>query len=43
MEVKSAIDDVKKSKTLKQVLSTLLSIGNFLNGTQVNALSSSPL
>jgi hypothetical protein len=37
MEVKSAIEDVKKSKTLKQVLSTLLSIGNFLNGTQLEA------
>lgn len=36
MEVKRAIDDVQKSKTLRQVLSTLLSIGNFLNGTEVS-------
>lgn len=36
MEVKKAIDDVHESKTLKQVLGTLLSIGNFLNGTQVS-------
>ena len=36
MEVKRAIEDVYTSKTLKRVLSTLLSIGNFLNGTQVN-------
>lgn len=35
MEVKRAIEEVKSSKTLKQVLSTLLSIGNFLNGTKV--------
>ena len=35
MEVKRAIEDVRKSKTLKQVLGTLLSIGNFLNGTEV--------
>ena len=35
MEVKRAIEDVYNSKTLKQVLGTLLSIGNFLNGTQV--------
>lgn len=35
MEVKGAIEDVYNSKTLKQVLGTLLSIGNFLNGTQV--------
>ena len=37
MEVKKAIDDVYHSTTLKQVLGTLLSIGNFLNGTEVRA------
>ena len=43
MEMKRAIEDVRKSKTLKQVLGTLLSIGNFLNGTQVSwSLSVSP-
>lgn len=35
MEVKGAIEEVHNSKTLRQVLSTLLSIGNFLNGTEV--------
>ena len=37
MEVMRAIGDVYKSKTLKQVLGTLLSIGNFLNGTKVSS------
>lgn len=35
MDVKNAIEDVKGSKTLRQVLGTLLSIGNFLNGREV--------
>ena len=37
MNVKVAIDDIRKSKTLKQVLGTLLAIGNFLNGKEVGA------
>lgn len=35
MDVKLAIEDVRKSKTLRQVLGTLLAIGNFLNGKEV--------
>lgn len=38
MDVKNAIEDVKGSKTLRQVLGTLLSIGNFLNGREVRGL-----
>lgn len=37
MNVKLAIDDIRMSKTLKQVLGTLLAIGNFLNGKEVSA------
>lgn len=36
MNVKLAIDDIRNSKTLKQVLGTLLAIGNFLNGKEVS-------
>ena len=43
MEVKQAIEEVYHSKTLKQVLGTLLSIGNFLNGTQVISLPLQPV
>ena len=39
MEVKKAIDEIYQSVTLKQVLGTLLSIGNFLNSTQVRKSS----
>jgi hypothetical protein len=39
MEVKRAIEEVYHSKTLKRVLGTLLSIGNFLNGTQSEAFN----
>ncbi len=35
MDVKHAIEDVRKSQTLRQVLGSLLAIGNFLNGRQV--------
>ena len=37
MNVKLAIDDIRNSKTLKQVLGTLLAIGNFLNGKEDDA------
>lgn len=37
MDVKNAIEDVRKSQTLRQVLGTLLAIGNFLNGREVEA------
>lgn len=36
MDVKKAIEEVQNSKTLKRVLGTLLSIGNFLNGREVH-------
>ena len=36
MDAKLAIEDVKASTTLRQVLGTLLAIGNFLNGKQVS-------
>ena len=35
MDVKKAIEDVRESKTLRQVLGSLLAIGNFLNGREV--------
>lgn len=35
MDAKNAIEDVKRSKSLKHVLGTLLAIGNFLNGKEV--------
>ena len=38
MEVKSAVLDVMQSKTLRKVVGTLLSIGNFLNGRPVSSL-----
>ena len=34
-DVKKSIDEIKKSQTLQRALGTLLSIGNFLNGTKV--------
>ena len=39
MDVKNAIDDIKNSKTFKQVLGTLLAIGNFLNGNEVHSFA----
>ena len=35
MDVKMAIEEVRGSQTLRQVLGTLLAIGNFLNGREV--------
>lgn len=37
MDLKMAIDEVKASRTLKQVVGTLLCIGNTLNGVKVDA------
>ena len=37
MDLKCAIDEVKNSSTLKRVVAALLSIGNVLNGKQVEA------
>jgi hypothetical protein len=35
MNIKKGIEDIKWSLTLKEVLGTLLAIGNFLNGSEV--------
>lgn len=35
MDLKQAIDEVQRNPTFKCILGTLLSIGNFLNGTKV--------
>ena len=37
MDLKIAIDEVKASRTFKQVMGTLLCIGNTLNGVKVDA------
>ena len=37
MEVKDAIEEVRSSKTLRQVLGSLLAIGNYLNSKEVSA------
>ena len=37
MDLKVAIDEVKASRTFKQVMGVLLSIGNTLNGVKVDA------
>jgi len=39
MEAKNAVLDVMGSQTLRKVIGTLLSIGNFLNGKQVGVAS----
>lgn len=36
-DVKNAIEDIRKSLTLKRVLGVLLAIGNFLNGSKVGS------
>lgn len=36
----NAIEDIKRSLTLKRVLGTLLAIGNFLNGSEASVLVS---
>ena len=38
MDLKNAITDVQSSNTLRKVLGTLLSIGNFLNGREVRII-----
>ena len=35
MDVKNAIQEIRKSSTFRLVLGTLLAIGNFLNGCEV--------
>ncbi len=35
MDLKQAIDEVQRNPTFKCILGTLLSVGNFLNGTKV--------
>ncbi len=36
MDLKVGVEDVRKSHTFRYVLATVLTIGNFLNGVQVN-------
>ena len=38
MDAKLAIEDVKSCSTLRQVLGTLLAIGNFLNSREVSSV-----
>jgi len=42
MEVKEAIVDVRSSKSLRQVLGSLLAVGNFLNGREVSTSGNQP-
>lgn len=35
-DLKEGMEQLEKNKTLRYILSTLLSIGNFLNGTNVS-------
>jgi len=35
-DLKQGIAELRQSRTLKCILSTLLAVGNFLNGTQVS-------
>ena len=41
MDLKQAIDEVQRNPTFKCILGTLLSVGNFLNGTKVSGYSRS--
>jgi len=34
-DLKQGISELRQSRTLKCILSTLLAVGNFLNGTEV--------
>jgi len=38
MDLKDALEEINKNKTFKDILATLLAIGNFLNGKQVYLL-----
>lgn len=40
-DLKKGVDELKKNKTFKCILSVILTIGNFLNGAQVSIFSSS--
>ena len=40
MDLKQAVDEVQRNPTFKCILGTLLSVGNFLNGTKVCRLIS---
>jgi len=37
-DLKVGIEELRRSRTLKYILGTLLSVGNFLNGSEVNFL-----
>ena len=36
MDLKKGIEDLLKNKTFKYIISAILTIGNFLNGSQVS-------
>jgi hypothetical protein len=37
-DLKLAIEELRKTRTLKYILATILSVGNFLNGSEVSLL-----
>ena len=39
-DLKVGIEELRRSRTLKYILATLLSVGNFLNGSEVICLCS---
>ena len=41
-DLKEGMEQLEKNKTLRYILSTLLAIGNFLNGSNVSPISSFP-
>ena len=38
LDLKTGIEELRKCKALKHILATVLTIGNFLNGTEVDSL-----
>ena len=40
MDLKKGIEDLMKNKTFKYIISAILTIGNFLNGSQVSLWTS---
>jgi len=37
-DLKVGIEELRRSRTLKYILATMLSVGNFLNGSEVTCL-----
>lgn len=38
LDLKQGIDELRRNRTFKYILYTLLNIGNFLNGSEVNSI-----